>query len=134
MIVDGPATRSKRGAHSYHAGRRRHLRRVHCHGSATVEWALTGVMAPDSRRTDGTISEILRDYANRTIRLEESRSWVVCFPIWLTAAAWTEGVLSRLIQELNEPLPKAKEGKEMRWIIYDGDVDAVWVENMNSRQ
>ena len=42
------------------------------------------------------------------------------------------GVLSRLFRELNEPLPKAKEGKEMRWIIYDGDVDAVWVENMNS--
>ena len=45
---------------------------------------------------------------------------------------WTDGVLSRLFRELNEPLPKAKEGKEMRWIIYDGDVDAVWVENMNS--
>ena len=38
---------------------------------------------------------------------------------------WTDGVLSRLFRELNEPLPKAKEGKEMRWIIYDGDVDAV---------
>jgi len=45
---------------------------------------------------------------------------------------WTDGVLSRLFRELNETLPKAKEGKEMRWIIYDGDVDAVWVENMNS--
>ena len=45
---------------------------------------------------------------------------------------WTDGVLSRLFRELNEPLPKAKEGKEMRWIIYAGDVDAVWVENMNS--
>ena len=46
---------------------------------------------------------------------------------------WTDGVLlSLLFRELNEPLPKAKEGKEMRWIIYDGDVDAVWVENMNS--
>mmetsp|Transcript_25191 Transcript_25191/g.84661 ORF Transcript_25191/g.84661 Transcript_25191/m.84661 type:complete len:4540 (+) Transcript_25191:178-13797(+) len=44
---------------------------------------------------------------------------------------WTDGVLSKIFRELNEPLPKGKEN-EMRWIIYDGDVDAVWVENMNS--
>lgn len=44
---------------------------------------------------------------------------------------WTDGVLSRIFRELNQPLPPGKEN-EMRWIIYDGDVDAVWVENMNS--
>ena len=57
---------------------------------------------------------------------------MVCFPILRLIATLRAGVLSRLFRELNEPLPKAKEGKEMRWIIYDGDVDAVWVENMNS--
>ena len=44
---------------------------------------------------------------------------------------WTDGILSKLFRELNEPLPLGKEN-EMRWIIYDGDVDALWVENMNS--
>ena len=44
---------------------------------------------------------------------------------------WTDGILSKLFRELNEPLPPGKEN-EMRWIIYDGDVDALWVENMNS--
>ena len=64
--------------------------------------------------------------------------WMVSFAILRpfgprrATATLRAGVLSRLFRELNEPLPKAKEGKEMRWIIYDGDVDAVWVENMNS--
>jgi dynein heavy chain len=44
---------------------------------------------------------------------------------------WTDGVLSKLFRNLNQPLPVGKEN-EMRWIIFDGDVDAVWVENMNS--
>jgi dynein heavy chain len=44
---------------------------------------------------------------------------------------WTDGILSKLFRELNEPLPAGKEN-EMRWIVYDGDVDALWVENMNS--
>jgi dynein heavy chain len=48
-----------------------------------------------------------------------------------TTRDWTDGVLSRIFRELNQPLPAGKEN-EMRWIIYDGDVDAVWVENMNS--
>ena len=44
---------------------------------------------------------------------------------------WTDGILSKLFRELNDRLPPGKEN-EMRWIVYDGDVDALWVENMNS--
>ena len=44
---------------------------------------------------------------------------------------WQDGILSKLFRELNEPLPESREN-EVRWIVYDGDVDAVWVENMNS--
>ena len=44
---------------------------------------------------------------------------------------WTDGILSKLFRELNERLPAGREN-EVRWIVYDGDVDALWVENMNS--
>jgi dynein heavy chain len=44
---------------------------------------------------------------------------------------WTDGILSKLFREMNAPLPSGKEN-EVRWIIFDGDVDALWVENMNS--
>jgi dynein heavy chain, axonemal len=43
---------------------------------------------------------------------------------------WTDGLLSKVFREMNEDLEPNKE--ERRWIVYDGDVDAVWVENMNS--
>jgi len=44
---------------------------------------------------------------------------------------WQNGVLSKLFRECNQPLPPGREN-EMRWIVFDGDVDAVWVEDMNS--
>jgi dynein heavy chain len=50
---------------------------------------------------------------------------------------WKDGILSRAFKTANEDLPergpteKAPKS-ELRWILFDGDVDAVWVENMNS--
>nr|XP_026696380.1 dynein heavy chain 10, axonemal isoform X1 [Ciona intestinalis]XP_026696381.1 dynein heavy chain 10, axonemal isoform X2 [Ciona intestinalis] len=41
---------------------------------------------------------------------------------------WTDGVLSNIFREVNKPTEK----KEKRYILFDGDVDALWVENMNS--
>eukprot|EP00003_Mantamonas_plastica_P006673 TRINITY_DN1548_c0_g5_i2.p1 TRINITY_DN1548_c0_g5~~TRINITY_DN1548_c0_g5_i2.p1 ORF type:complete len:3052 (-),score=1213.08 TRINITY_DN1548_c0_g5_i2:66-8516(-) len=43
---------------------------------------------------------------------------------------WTYGLLSFLFKEMNKPLIGDK--KEARYMVFDGDVDAVWVENMNS--
>lgn len=44
---------------------------------------------------------------------------------------WTDGLLSKTFRECNQS--DFLNGKfERRWILYDGDVDAVWVENMNS--
>ena len=43
---------------------------------------------------------------------------------------WTDGLLSNIFREMNKPVPEDKP--ERRYIVYDGDVDAVWVENMNS--
>lgn len=44
---------------------------------------------------------------------------------------WTDGILSKMFREANELLPPSKQN-ENRWLVFDGDVDAVWVENMNS--
>lgn len=43
----------------------------------------------------------------------------------------SDGILSKLFRDLNDRLPIGKEN-EMRWVVFDGDVDALWVENMNS--
>jgi dynein heavy chain len=42
---------------------------------------------------------------------------------------WTDGLLSKIFRDINQPLGE----KQMRkYMLYDGDVDAIWVENMNS--
>ena len=43
---------------------------------------------------------------------------------------WTDGLLSKIFRDCNQELPEGKA--ELRWIVLDGDVDAVWVEDMNS--
>lgn len=50
---------------------------------------------------------------------------------------YTDGILSNVFKTANTDLPertgKDKRSKEeLRWILFDGDVDAVWIENMNS--
>lgn len=39
-------------------------------------------------------------------------------------------MLSNIFRELNKPLESSKD--ERRYILFDGDVDALWIENMNS--
>ncbi|XP_076006843.1 dynein axonemal heavy chain 10 [Genypterus blacodes] len=41
---------------------------------------------------------------------------------------WSDGILSTIFRDINKPTDK----KERRYILFDGDVDALWVENMNS--
>lgn len=41
---------------------------------------------------------------------------------------WTDGLLSKTFRECCRPTDK----QERRYILFDGDVDALWVENMNS--
>ncbi|KAK9825454.1 hypothetical protein WJX81_002895 [Elliptochloris bilobata] len=43
---------------------------------------------------------------------------------------WTDGLLPCIFRELNKPLPPGKD--EARLLVFDGDVDPVWVENLNS--
>lgn len=44
---------------------------------------------------------------------------------------WTNGLLSNIFRDCNKPLANGREN-DLKYIVFDGDVDAVWVENMNS--
>ena len=44
---------------------------------------------------------------------------------------WTEGIVSNLVKEAVNAL-EGKEADWKRWIIFDGPVDALWIENMNT--
>ncbi|KAJ6635868.1 Dynein axonemal heavy chain 10 [Pseudolycoriella hygida] len=41
---------------------------------------------------------------------------------------WVDGLFSNIFRELNRPI----EHDERRYVCFDGDVDALWIENMNS--
>lgn len=41
---------------------------------------------------------------------------------------WTDGLLSRIFRDINKPTDK----EERRYILLDGDVDPLWLENMNT--
>ena len=43
---------------------------------------------------------------------------------------WTDGLLSKIFREINRQPESGKD--ERRYILFDGDVDALWIENMNS--
>lgn len=44
---------------------------------------------------------------------------------------WTDGLLSKLYRIANTP-PEQDDPPQRQWILFDGDVDAIWIENMNS--
>ena len=41
---------------------------------------------------------------------------------------WTDGLLSNIFLEVNKPTDK----NERKYILFDGDMDTLWVESMNS--
>ena len=40
---------------------------------------------------------------------------------------WKDGIASKLVREA-----VADDSKAMKWLVFDGPVDAVWVENLNT--
>jgi dynein heavy chain len=44
---------------------------------------------------------------------------------------WTEGIIPWLVKNAVNNL-ESKDHEQKRWIIFDGPVDALWIENMNT--
>uniref|UniRef100_A0A8C9FK68 Dynein heavy chain hydrolytic ATP-binding dynein motor region domain-containing protein n=1 Tax=Pavo cristatus TaxID=9049 RepID=A0A8C9FK68_PAVCR len=49
-----------------------------------------------------------------------------------TTRDWTDGVLSNIFRDINRSVTISLGSCIHRYILFDGDVDALWVENMNS--
>lgn len=46
---------------------------------------------------------------------------------------WTDGIISHIFKKANSDDPHSSKNKNvLKWILFDGDVDTVWVEYMNS--
>lgn len=41
--------------------------------------------------------------------------------------SWTDGLASKILREYSN-----METKDKKWVIFDGPVDSLWIENMNS--
>jgi dynein heavy chain 1 len=50
-----------------------------------------------------------------------------------TTREWTDGVFTKILRKvIDETKSQPMEQSKTTWIVFDGDVDAVWVENLNS--
>ena len=45
---------------------------------------------------------------------------------------WTEGIVSKLVKDAVEACDDETQAHKKRWILFDGPVDALWIENMNT--
>lgn len=49
----------------------------------------------------------------------------------LDTKEWTDGLASKILRKFAQPPQQDQEIKQ-KWCIFDGPVDAIWIENMNT--
>lgn len=45
---------------------------------------------------------------------------------------WKDGVLSSIMRNMSKDVPPFNESQTYKWVVLDGDIDAVWIESMNT--
>lgn len=48
------------------------------------------------------------------------------------AKEWKDGVLSIIMRNMSKEWAPFGLHQDMKWVILDGDIDAVWIESMNT--
>ena len=48
------------------------------------------------------------------------------------AKEWKDGVLSIIMRNMSKNVPPYHEYQNYKWVVLDGDIDAVWIESMNT--
>lgn len=48
------------------------------------------------------------------------------------AKEWKDGVLSIIMRNMSKEWPPFGPHQDMKWVVLDGDIDAVWIESMNT--
>lgn len=48
------------------------------------------------------------------------------------AKEWKDGVLSIIMRNMSKEWAPFGPHQDMKWVILDGDIDAVWIESMNT--
>lgn len=50
----------------------------------------------------------------------------------ITTREWTDGVFTKILRDCADRLETAQNSTKLHWIVFDGDIDPNWVENLNS--
>lgn len=100
----------------------------------TMETRHTTMVVGPTGAGKSTVIEILKKVDNVTIYYMNAKSITVnelYGTMDVQTREWKDGLLSKVFRIANEK-PADRDKEELRWILYDSDVDAIWVENMNS--
>jgi dynein heavy chain len=89
-----------------------------CSGKTTILNTLIDALSslPDSRKT------LIQRLNPKAFTSQEM------YGVKNFAGEWTPGIFSEIFRKANEKKPN----KQINWIVCDGPVDAIWIENLNT--